>query len=396
MPEPLALGSQVVLVVRVRDRLDRELVRHGQPVPLEAMNLLRVVGEDADAGQAQVDQDLGTDAVVAQVGGQAELQVRVDGVEPLLLEAVGAQLVQEPDPAALLRQVQQHPRPLALDHRERRLELLAAVAAQRVEDVAGEALGVDADQDVVHVPHLSLDHREVVLVVDERPVADGRELAERGRELRGDHALDQPLGPPPVGDEVGDGDHRQAVLLAVRHQVRNAGHRAVLVHDLADHAGRDQARESGQVDRGLGLASTLQDAAVLRLQREDVPRLDEVIGAGVGIDRDLDRASAVGRRDPRGHAVAGLDRDRERGVERGLVLRRHQVEPELVAPLARQRQADQAAAVLGHEVDRLRGRELGGHREVALVLAVLVVADDDHPAPADLLDRLLNRTEGCG
>ena len=39
----------------------------------------------------------------------------------------------------------------------------------------------------------------------------------------------------------------------------------------------------------------------------------------------------------------------------------------------------------------------GGDRQVALVLAVLVVDDDHEPARADLLDRLLDRRErpGC-
>ena len=68
------------------------------------------------------------------------------------------------------------------------------------------------------------------------------------------------------------------------------------------------------------------------------------------------------------------------GLERRLVLGRHQVEAELVAALRRERQADQPAPLLGHEVDRLGRDELRGHREVALVLAVLVVADDDHAA----------------
>ena len=99
--------------------------------------------------QPEVDEDLRADAVVAQVGGQAELEVRVDGVEPLLLQLVGAQLVQQADAAALLREVEQHAAALLLDHRERRLELLAAVAAQRVEDVAGEALGVHAHEHVL-------------------------------------------------------------------------------------------------------------------------------------------------------------------------------------------------------------------------------------------------------
>ena len=114
------------------------------------------------------------------------------------------------------------------------------------------------------------------------------------------------------------------------------------------------------------------------------------------VDRDLDRVRAVVRRDAGRDAVARLDRDRERRLQGRLVLRRHQLEAELVAALGRQRQADPAARLLGHEVDRLGRDELRGHHEVALVLAVLVVADDDHPALADLLDRLLDRRERRG
>ena len=58
-------------------------------------------------------------------------------------------------------------------------------------------------------------------------------------------------------------------------------------------------------------------------------------------------------------------------------------------------EADEPPAVEGHEVDGLRGHELGRHGEVALVLAVLVVADDDHPAGLDLLQRLLDRGKMC-
>ena len=99
--------------------------------------------------EAEVLEDLGADPVVAQVGGQAELEVGVDGVEALLLELVGLELVEQADPAALLGEVEQHAAALVLDHRERRGELVAAVAAQRVEDVAGQALAVDADEHVL-------------------------------------------------------------------------------------------------------------------------------------------------------------------------------------------------------------------------------------------------------
>jgi hypothetical protein len=56
-----------------------------------------------DTAHAEVDEDLRADPVVAQVGGEAQLEVRRDRVVALVLELVGAELVLEPDAAALLR-----------------------------------------------------------------------------------------------------------------------------------------------------------------------------------------------------------------------------------------------------------------------------------------------------
>ena len=208
-----------------------------------------------------------------------------------------------------------------------------------------------------------------------------------------DDPLDQLLGAAPVGDQVGDGDHLQAVLLAVGDQVGDAGHRAVVVHHLADHPGRGEAGEAGEVDAGLGVAGALEHAALFGPQREHVAGDDDVARARLGVDRDLDRVGAVVGGDAGADPAGGLDRDREGGLQRRLVLGRHQVQAEPFAALGGQRQADQPARLLGHEVDRLGGGELRRHHQVALVLAVLAVADDDHAAAADLLDRLLDRRE---
>ena len=116
-------------------------------------------------------------------------------------------------------------------------------------------------------------------------------------------------------------------------------------------------------------------------------------GVDSRIDRDLDRVAAVGRGDAGRHALARLDRDGERGAERRLVVVGHRAQAELVGALLGQAEADQAARVRRHEVDRLGRRELRGDRQVALVLAVRVVDDDDDAALADLLDRLLDRGE---
>ena len=59
----------------------------------------------------------------------------------------------------------------------------------------------------------------------------------------------------------------------------------------------------------------------------------------------------------------------------------------------RQRQADQAAAVLGHEVDGVGRGHLRRDHEIAFVLAVLGVDQDDHAAVAQVLDDLVDRRE---
>ena len=138
---------------------------------------------------------------------------------------------------------------------------------------------------------------------------------------------------------------------------------------------------------------SLQDAARAGPQREDVSGLDERVRSPGGVDRGLDRHRAVVRRDARRDAFAGLDGHGERGLEAALVLVGHRAELELVAALLGQAEADEAAAVRGHEVDRLRGGELRRDDEVALVLAVLVVDHDDEASGADLLDRVLDGRE---
>ena len=49
-----------------------------------------------------------------------------------------------------------------------------------------------------------------------------------------------------------------------------------------------------------------------------------------------------------------------------------------------------------HEVDVLRPHELGGHDQVALVLAVLVVHDHDHAAGAEFVEEFGDGGEAHG
>src|SRR6185369_13342741 len=73
----------------------------------------------------------------------------------LVLEFVGAELGHQADASALLLLVEQDSGAGLGDHGQGELELLGAVAAEGVEDVAGKALGVDSDDGgcAVYVAH---------------------------------------------------------------------------------------------------------------------------------------------------------------------------------------------------------------------------------------------------
>jgi hypothetical protein len=166
-----------------------------------------------------------------------------------------------------------------------------------------------------------------------------------------------------------------------------------MIHHLADDARGVDAGQPREVDGGLGLPGALENAPGERAQREHVARLDEISPALARVDCDLDRARAVARGDAGADPLARLDRDRKRRAERCLVPLGHRAQTQLVAALLGQAEADQAAPVRGHEIDRLGRGELRRDREVTLVLTVGRVDDDDEPAAANVLDRLLDGGE---
>ena len=68
------------------------------------------------------------------------------GIQPLVLQFVSLQLRHQADASAFLLFIDQDARALFCNHGQRHFQLFAAVAAQRAEDIAGEALRVDAEQ----------------------------------------------------------------------------------------------------------------------------------------------------------------------------------------------------------------------------------------------------------
>ena len=69
---------------------------------------------------------------------------------------------------------------------------------------------------------------------------------------------------------------------------------------------------------------------------------------------------------------------------------------QVVAALLSEWEADEAAAVLGHEIDGFGSDFLGGHGEVAFVFAVLIVDQDHHAALANFFDSFLYSSKWVG
>jgi hypothetical protein len=173
-------------------------------------------------------------------------------------------------------------------------------------------------------------------------------------------------------------------------QVGRPGHAAVVVHDLAQHAARLKAGQARQIDGRLGVPAALEHAAGPCPQREHVPGPDERRRSRAGIGERAQGRRAIGRRDPGAGAVLVIDGDGEGRAVRFGVVGHHQRKAQRLQPLGGDGGADHAARVSDQEGERGGRRLLGGHHQIALVLATGVVDDHHHLPGGDGGDRVLN------
>ena len=228
------------------------------------------------------------------------------------------------------------------------------------------------------------------LAVQQAFVGVDLELAELGGQPRGGNLPHQPLVLHPVLDQVGDGDERKMETLRQSAQLGHARHRAVARHDLANDTGRRQAGEACQIDRRFGVAGADEDASLTRAQRKHVTRAQEILRLRVGRDRRRDRRRPIGGGDAGARAASRVDRHAHGGFAQRRVDRDLERNLQRIEPIGRHGQADESAAVRRHEVDQVRSHLLGGNRQVAFVLTILVVDDDHHPPLTDRVDRFFD------
>jgi hypothetical protein len=180
--ELVALGLHVAEVAQVGRGLDGDHLLDHDALAGQGAGLVRVVAEQADAADPDPGQDLGGLPVVAAVHRQAEAAVGLHGVLALVLEHVRPELVDQPDPAALVAgDVQQQPAALGGQAPHGQPQLGPAVAAQRAQGVAGQAARVQAGQDAAAVPDVPAGEQQIQVA---RGPAEGAqvELPRPGRQ----------------------------------------------------------------------------------------------------------------------------------------------------------------------------------------------------------------------
>src|SRR5688500_13819126 len=237
--------------------------------------------------------------------------------------------------------------------------------------------------------------REVLVIIDIIPVADYAPDAVLSRQPRLSHPVNEAFRLEAVGHQLRDGDERQPVLGGETLQLRPPCARSVTAKHLAKNASGRQASESREIDRRFGVTNALQNASIARSHWRNVSRAPQVGWNGGGINRDADRFRPVLRTHTSSHAKAlisiyadGEGRAKLLGVHLGLLR-----QLELVGTLSGESEADPAARFSDHEVDQLGRNQLGRTNQVAFVLAVFVIRDDDELTSLDVGYRPFNRSK---
>ena len=194
--------------------------------------------------------------------------------------------------------------------------------------------------------------------------------------------------------QILDGDNLQAKSLSHLLQLRHTGHGAVVVDDFNESAGRGQASQPCQVHRSLGVSGTHQHTAVASTQRVDVTRTAQVVRSDIGIGQSLDSGSTVVHRHTGGATLAQqVDGNSEGGSQQRRVVMHLHVEVQFSATLFGDRGTEHTTTIFEHEIHMVRRYFFCRHDEIALVLAVLVVDNNDKFACLEVFDSLFYRVQ---
>src|SRR5689334_8697815 len=106
MPELVFLRPEIADIRGPGRHFDRNAFDHFESVAFNADDLSWIVREQADFSQAEIDEDLRAGAIVAQIRLEPETEIGLHGIDALVLQLIGLDLVDQSDPAAFLIEIE--------------------------------------------------------------------------------------------------------------------------------------------------------------------------------------------------------------------------------------------------------------------------------------------------
>ena len=158
------------------------------------------------------------------------------------------------------------------------MELIAAIAAQRLEQVAREARGVQPHERRDDFRRITDHEHQRLLRFVFHAVGDDRAVAVFGRQIGLGLAIDKLFAHAAISDELLDRDDRQFEFASEFGQLATIRAVACFVQYFAQHAGRQQARQPRQVDRRFGVSRAAKHAAFFGHERKQMPGPNEIGG----------------------------------------------------------------------------------------------------------------------
>src|SRR5215813_455014 len=108
MSRALALGAQVVDVMRIVRSGGGDSTADGDSLLHQSRDLQRIVGDEIDAAHPEQPEHVRRDVVGPEIVREAELAVRLVGVQPARLQGIGLDLVSQADASAFLAEIGHH------------------------------------------------------------------------------------------------------------------------------------------------------------------------------------------------------------------------------------------------------------------------------------------------
>ena len=146
MPEFLHLRFQIIFIEFIQPGQGWHALPDDNAEVRQSLDLVRVIGVQDHFLDSTLLQNQSRRFETSEVGFKTKLMIGFDGIRPLVLQVVGADLIAEPDTPAFLTQINNSARTTLLNLGEGEVQLVTAIAFQGTQDFAGKAFGMDADK----------------------------------------------------------------------------------------------------------------------------------------------------------------------------------------------------------------------------------------------------------